>query len=198
MTGRADQSLLRSARQGSIEAFAELFEPLRATAVAVATRYVGTSDAEDVVMDAFLKAWQGLPQFRGQRLKSWLLQIVRRAALDRIRSRARRHSVSLDAPASGSPQHDPAQTPSRDISDPTAATPDETATQHETVRNVQLAMTQLSDLYRISLQLRYTDNLSYSEIADATGVSIGTVMSRLHNGKRRLRQLLASSYEATP
>jgi DNA-directed RNA polymerase specialized sigma24 family protein len=61
MSDRQPDSLLQRAQQGDIDAFTELFEPLRRRVYAVAVRLVGLSNAEDVVMDTYLKAWQGIP-----------------------------------------------------------------------------------------------------------------------------------------
>jgi RNA polymerase sigma-70 factor (ECF subfamily) len=190
MNYEMDESLLRRAQQGDMEAFATLFEPLRATALTVAARYVGRSDAEDVVMNAFLKAWQGVPSMRGRNLKGWLLQIVRHCALDIIRKRQRHPHQTLDAPyVTDGPTRE------QQIDDPTADSPGELAARHDDTHRVQLALGELPALYRISLLLRYADGLGYSEIAEATGVSIGTVMSRLHNGKRILRKQLTALNE---
>ena len=67
--------LLRRARRGDIDAFAELFDPLRGRIYAVAYRYVGPADAEDVVMDTFVQAWQALPAAENLPLKLRLLTI---------------------------------------------------------------------------------------------------------------------------
>jgi len=81
---------LERARKGDVEAFAEVFEALRPLVFSVANRLVGPNDAEDVVMETYLKAWQGLPRFRGKSsLKTWLYRISRNCSLDFIRSRQR-------------------------------------------------------------------------------------------------------------
>ncbi len=178
-------SLLDQAKSGDIEAFTRLFEPLRGNVFAIACRLIGAQDAEDVVMDTYLKAWKALPGFRGgASLKTWLAHIARNACLDRIRrvQTARAESMS---PA------DPAE-PARELSDPTLSTPDETVRSREIARLVRTALARLDEAHRTALQLRYVDDLSYAEIAAATGVRIGTVMSRLFNGKRKLRMIVDS------
>jgi RNA polymerase sigma-70 factor (ECF subfamily) len=180
--------LIRRARNGDMDAFAAVFEELRPMIYAVAYRLVGPNDANDVVMDTYLKAWQALPRFRGaSSLKTWLYRITNNCALDRIRrqQRERRHVVEDDPEATERPLTDPAQEGA-----------DEELARRETRDMVRRAMGRLGDLHRVALELRYSDGLSYAEIAAATGVSMGTVMSRLFNAKRKLRQAVAEETES--
>ena len=181
--GVAPQQLLEQARQGDVEAFATLFEAMRAKTFAVACRLVGPSEAEDVVMDSYLKAWQALPRFRGAaRLDTWLYRIVNNVALDRIRKRKRLRELPLTGDDEG--QREVA------LPDPDAPAPGERMQRQEVRTEVRHALRQLPDVHRIALELRFVDDLSYAQIAAATGVSIGTVMSRLFNAKRKLRTVL--------
>ncbi len=176
---------LEQARQGDMDAFAELFEPLRSKVHSVACRMVGPQDAEDIVMDTFLKAWQALPGFRGDAaLHTWLLRIARNRCLDVIRSRrAQPMKFELDAPAPGGDA--PVQ-----IHDPGQATPDELAANRLDARAAHAALATLDDVHREALLLKYEDGLSYAEIAAAQGVRIGTVMSRLFNARRKLARAM--------
>jgi RNA polymerase sigma-70 factor (ECF subfamily) len=186
-----DQALLEQARRGDAEAFARLFEPWRATLYSVACRLVGESDAEDVVMDTYLKAWRALPGFSGRSaLRTWLYRIAHNCALDCLR--ARRHTVSENE---GRERDDDGA--ARDWPDTKQRSPAEAVAGAEVTDLVGQAMAQLGDEHRTTLLLRFADELSYAEIAAATGVSIGTVMSRLFNGRRRLQRLLAE-LELTP
>jgi len=174
--------LLTKARQGDIEAFAALFEPLRARSFTIASRLVGPDDAPDVVMDAFLKAWKALPRFHGHsRLATWLYRIVWNCAADHRRSRLRRRETPL-------PEDEAGQT--LDLPDTAAENPAEKSAQADRVDLLQAAMERLPDAMRVTLLLRFADALSYREIAAATGVRIGTVMSRLFHGRRQLKRLL--------
>jgi RNA polymerase sigma-70 factor, ECF subfamily len=182
-------ALIRRARKGDADAFAEAFEPLRSMVYAVAYRLVGPDDAEDVVMQTYLKAWQAIPRFGGRSaLKTWLYRITRNCALDSLRSRGRRRErvlsqEELDGPAVQFP-------------DLSQATPDEIIARSETAAFVQAAMLGLSPEHRTALQMRFTDGMSYGEIAAATGVAIGTVMSRLFNAKRKLRVILENEADS--
>ena len=182
---RVVNPLLNRAREGDMEAFAELFEPLRGTIHAVALRVAGTDDAEDVVMDTFLKAWQGLPGYDGRAsLTTWLCRIARNRALDLRRRAAVRRAESLDA--APAPEHDAR------LVDVRAPTPAELADRAELSTDIEAAMARLPEAHRQVLLLRHVDGLRYAEIAAALGLSIGTVMSRLFYGRARLRRLLGA------
>lgn len=176
-------SLLDQAKRGDMEAFTRLFEPLRPRVFAVACRLVGPNDAEDVVMDTFLRAWKALPAFRGgSSLKTWLLRIARNRSLDVIRARHGGAMQSIgdeDAPADV-----------RNLTDAAQPLPGEELEVREMVGVLDSALGRLDPVHRATVLLRYADGLSYAEIAAATGVHIGTVMSRLFNGKRKLRALV--------
>ncbi|MCX7819095.1 MAG: sigma-70 family RNA polymerase sigma factor [Kiritimatiellae bacterium] len=174
-------SLLRRARAGDVEAFAALFEPLRPAVYAVARRLVGESDAEDVVMDTYLRAWTHLPGYRGgASLKTWLLRIARNACLDLLRRRSARPLASLS-------RESPDEPPVADVEDPTVSTPAELAGGRDAAAMLRAALARLDAPHRDVLVMRYEDGLSYAEIAAAMGLRIGTVMSRLFNAKRKLR-----------
>lgn len=171
---------MERARHGDMESFAELFEEVRPLVLAVAYRLVGPSDAEDVVMETYLKAWKALPRFGGRAsLRTWLCRIAHNCAVDLIRSR--RH---LDVPVAAG--GDGAGTEAGERPDPRQRTPAEIVANAETGALIQAALDQLGPEHRTALLLRFSDGFSYSEIAASTGVSIGTVMSRLFNGRRQL------------
>lgn len=187
---RDDRGLLDRARKGDADAFASLFEQYRPATFAVACRLAGDADAEDVVMQAYLKAWQALPGFDGRsELKTWLHRITHNCALDAVRSRRRRAELSLSS-------QDDDGTAIREIADETQVPPDETVARAELASDVRRALGRLPPEHRTALLLRFTDGLSYSEIAAATGVSIGTVMSRLFYGKRKLRGIVALEFQS--
>jgi len=170
-----------------MEAFAMLFEPCRQQALTVAARIVGADEAQDVVMDAFLKAWRALPAFNGHcRLSTWLFRIVWNCATDHVRLVKRRRESALPENENGA---------SMEPADPSAPPPDRQVIQRETESRLDKALEQLPDSLRITLLLRYADGFSYREIADAMGVRIGTVMSRLFHARQRLKRLLNDERE---
>ncbi len=177
------KTLLQQARDGDTEAFATLFEPIRPKIYAVAVRMVGHSDADDVVMDTYLKAWGALPRFGGRSaLSTWMCRIARNQAMDLLRKRQRLsqrevHGENAELLAAREP-------------DPKQPDATEQIMRLETQAHVREAVERIAEPHRTTLIMRFVDDLAYAEIAAAMGVSIGTVMSRLHNAKRKLKAAL--------
>lgn len=190
-----ETKLLAAAQGGDMEAFAALFEPMRRGLVRVAAGIVGDSEAEDVVMDALLKVWRALPGFRqSASVRTWTIRIVRNVALDALRSRTRRREVPLERESEG----EEGPSPVAELPDPSVVHPGEAMGAGEDREVVLRALGRLEGVHRQALELRYMDDLSYSEIAEATGVSIGTVMSRLFYAKRKLAKLLDRGADGEP
>ena len=184
------KKLLARARGGDMDAFAALFEGFRPLLHRLAYRLVGPNDCEDVVMDTYLKVWKALPGFRGRSsLKNWLCRVLRNCALDHLRQRQRRdarHVITHDTDDGPAPVLEA-------MPDETSPGPDRQAELSDLGTILSRAVAQLSIDHRTALLLREVDGFSYKEVAAATGVAVGTVMSRLFNAKRRLRQLLKES-----
>jgi RNA polymerase sigma-70 factor (ECF subfamily) len=173
---------LHAARNGSVDAFATIFEAFRPVVFSVALRLVGSAEADDVVMDTYIKAWKALPGFDARAsVKTWLFRITHNCALDHLRSRRRLREEPLPEFEDGEPIGLPLE------GEPG---PDEQVMRSELGQRIEQGMQQLPPVMRTTLLLRFADGLSYRDIATATGVSIGTVMSRIFNGRRRLQALL--------
>lgn len=184
MDSKRSKALLQEAKAGSVDAFAELFEALRPVLYGVAYRVVGPDDADDAVMETYLKAWRALPRFSERSsLKTWLFRIAHNCALDIIRGRSRRRERIL-------PEDEHDSRGIADLEDKRQATPAELLARNEQAGVIRKAVERLDDRHRETLLLRFADGLSYAEIAAATDVSIGTVMSRLFNARRKLRRLM--------
>ncbi len=184
------RELLSRAREGDMEAFAELFEEYRFFVFTIACRLAGSHDGEDVVMESFLKAWKALPQFQGRSsLKTWLAHITRNCALDFRRKSERQKSRELPA-VNENGESFLEQHPGG-----VAGNPSEQSVNRETAEIIESAMNRLAEEQRTTVTLREVDGLSYREIAAATDVNVGTVMSRLFYAKRKLRRLLREYYD---
>ncbi|MEJ5276697.1 MAG: RNA polymerase sigma factor [Thermogemmata sp.] len=177
----SDELLLaRWGQSGDPLAFALLFERHRTAAYRVAWRLLGNeADALDAVQEGFIKVLTQWHQFRGQsRFKTWLMRVVSRVALDIGRQRQRHNrceSWSRQADLQSS-MHSPRE---------------ERLDGEELRQQVQTALASLPALQRQALVLYVDGGLTYREIADVQGVSLGTVMSRLFHARRKLRALLA-------
>lgn len=183
MTNKEIKKKLLAASQGNADAFAELFEELRPMVYSIAIRYVGENDANDVVMDTYLKAWQAIPNFKFRSsLKTWLYRITYNCSQDHRKVINRHQKRIVNSKTEDAPIIEK-------IADPTEETPETISGKKDIIAVVRSALNKLADEYRVTLLMRYTDDMSYSEIAAATGVKIGTVMSRIFNGKRKLKSI---------
>jgi RNA polymerase sigma-70 factor (ECF subfamily) len=180
--GPSDEELLAGAVAGDQAAREELFRRHRQIAYRVAYRLLGNeADALDAVQDGFVKALLHLPKFQGRSsFKTWLLRVVSNAALDLGRQRGRRDSLAAEA----------REHRAQDVGD--APAPDRGLELEDLRRQLQRALDQLPPAQRQTFVLHAEADLSYREVADVLGISIGTVMSRLFYARQRLRTLLDS------
>jgi RNA polymerase sigma-70 factor (ECF subfamily) len=178
-----DEALLTRAVKGDREALEELFRRYRLVAYRVAYRLLGNeADALDAVQDGFVKALTHLPGFQGRStFKTWLLRVVSNASLDLGRQRGRRETVPLDAFGQRE----------REGIEPITLPDPAVGLQREDLRHkLQEALAQLPDAQRRTFVLHAEAELSYREVADVLGISIGTVMSRLYYARQKLRAYL--------
>ena len=133
-------------------------------------------DAQDVVQDAVLRALRYFEGYREGDARAWLLAIVRNCCMTWLRrDRGAKHVISLDADAPA--VADPRETDARAI-------------QRSERAALARALDALPDEFREVVVLREIQELSYKEISDVVGVPIGTVMSRLARGRKRLASAL--------
>ena len=178
---RTDEELVDSARQGDEEAFAAFVRRHTATVHRWMARAVGEADADDMTQDVFLKAYRGLPRFRGEAPpRAWLASIADNAVKNRYRSRSRFRRIfagSTDA----RPDLDPPET---------APGPEENARAGESRRLVTEALRRLEPEFRMPVVLRDLEEWSYDEIAVSLALPVGTVKSRIARGRGQLKDIL--------
>jgi RNA polymerase sigma-70 factor, ECF subfamily len=142
-------------------------------------------DAEDVVQEAFLRAFSGLESMRSENAKPWLLTIVRNTSMTWIkRNRSAAATIGFE----------------QALEDPIERSPDPEeilliSCDREQVRQ---ALEQLPMDFREAIVLREMEDLSYREISAIVGVPLGTVMSRLSRGRDWLRRVLSSPKPVKP
>ena len=175
--GRRDESETRLGKADA-ERFRALVLPHLDAAYGFA-RYLARDPtvAEDIVQDAFVKAYRAFPGFRGGDPRAWLFAIVRSTFLSLARSRASWASAE-EAP----------DTPSD------ADSPEAVLVRQGEVATVRAAIEALPEPFRETLVLRELEELSYRQIAEVSGVPVGTVMSRL----ARARQMLTAALREEP
>ncbi len=187
----SDEQLLERTAAGDRTALDELFRRYRQPAYRVAHRLLGNeADALDAVQEGFIKALTHLQGFQGRSsFKTWLLRVVSNASLDLGRQRGRRETLSLDVARegdSGETVHE------RLLSADEAGLGLERA---DLRGQLDRALATLSAPQRQAFVLYADAGLSYREVADVMGTSIGTVMSRLYYARQKLRAHLSAGRE---
>jgi RNA polymerase sigma-70 factor, ECF subfamily len=179
---RRDLLLLERAREGDLNAFNDLVVCYQDMLFALVVRMVPDRDqASDAVQEAFFSAYRNMNGFRGGSVKSWLSRIAINAAMDTQRLRKRR-------PSEPYPElEDETWQPPADAS----ADPVTTSLTSERHRVLNAALAKITDDQRAAIVLYDVEGYDYAEIAEMTGVSVGTVKSRIHRGRLALRSLLA-------
>ncbi len=183
---RRDLILIEGARAGELNAFNDLVLCYQDFLYALVARMVPDLDqANDAVQEAFFSAYRNLGSFRGGSVKSWLSRIAINAAMDTQRARKRR-------PVQPYPElEDEAwQPPAGDEADPERLT-----LSAEQTRALAAALAGITADQRTAIVLFDIEGYDYAEIAEMTGVSLGTVKSRIHRGRLALRSLLAGRME---
>lgn len=175
------------ARQGDRAAFRSWLEATSGTVFRVALRMLGdVQAAEDVTQETFVRAWQRFASLKDSGASlGWVCRIARNVATDRLRRPSRRESFLMDAPLARGGLLDR-------LPHPGTGPEDEALSQEECVR-VRAAMTALAPKQRTVLLLKEVEGMSYEEIATAMGIPRGTVESRIHRARARLKKALERS-----
>jgi len=175
-----EEVLVALARDGDEHAFGELVTRYQALAARVARFVAPGVDVDDVVQEAFVKAFRGLPKFRaGEPFAPWLLSIVANETKNLLRSRHRRNALALRLSAL----------------EPDAATPDapfDEAAASERRARLLAAVNALPDRERQALVCRYFLDLSEAETAQVLQWPLGSVKSRTSRALGRLRGLFVT------
>lgn len=177
----SDLDLIRRSKDGDLDAFNGLVERYQGQVFNVAIRILGSgASADDATQETFIAAYGAIGKFRGDNIRAWLLRIAKNKCYDMMRSMRRRPADSLDdmpyEPTSTAASANP--------------TPEEEAMRGELAAAIQRAIMSLPRDQRAVVVFVDVQGLSYGEAAEAAGVSIGTVKSRLSRGRRTVRDYL--------
>jgi RNA polymerase sigma-70 factor (ECF subfamily) len=185
-----DDDLIRATIGGDDEAFRVLVERYKARAFGVVVGIVGNrDDALDVVQDSFVKAFYKLKEFRfGSNFYTWFYRLLVNQAIDRWRKVSRSAEVPFDE---GWLTEE--TTPPESFSHP--ATPEDLFANRELGEALHKAVAALSEHHRAVILLREVEGMAYEDIAKTLKCSIGTVMSRLHYAREKLKAALAGQRE---
>lgn len=179
MDQQADEiTLIEQALDGDRDAFSQLMHRYAGAVYGLAYRMLGTAqDAEDASQEIFLRVYMNLNRFdQTRRFSTWLLSIASNYCVDRLR-RQRLNLANLDDVAFTlvSPQRGP----------------EGHSIQREQREAVQQALASIPEGYRLVTILRYWHDLSYQEIAEATGLTESTIKTRLHRARHMIADRLS-------
>ena len=185
-----DLRLVDSLRDGDENAYEQLLLRFQQPVYALALRLLDDpSEAFDVVQEVFLKVFRNIGNFRGQStLKTWIYRITVNEAHNARRwfFRHRRREVELDT--------DPDATRNwKETIPDRSRSPFDVASEREQHVMIEAALDRINPIFREAVVLRDITDLSYEEIAEVLGVSLGTVKSRILRGREALKEELAGS-----
>jgi RNA polymerase sigma-70 factor (ECF subfamily) len=175
-----DEELVHRSQAGDTEAFGALVTKYRAKIFTILYGMVrNEDDAWDLAQEGFLKAWRSIHQFQGRSsFYTWLYRLTVNLAIDSLRRKGRRVEVELDDAI-------PSSLPS----------PHANYRLTEIRQHINAALAVLSPEHRAVIVLKEIEDLQYQEIAEVLNVSVGTVMSRLFYGRKKLQSILRPTYD---
>ena len=191
-----DRDLVERARQRDVAAFEQLVARYRSKVYGLAVRMMqDSSDAEEIVQETFLSAWQNLPSFRGESaFGSWLYRICANYCLMRLRRKKVETSEAEAQQQLPEPRFDSDGTllaaPSYDWTRGT----EEKALDNELRVAIERATDALPAEHRTVFLLKDIEGLSYEEIAEALGTTVPAIKSRLHRARLALREAIDAFY----
>jgi RNA polymerase sigma-70 factor, ECF subfamily len=183
-TNRSDEELVARATAGDLESFNQLVRRWERPIFALAYRTLGREeDARDVVQDAFLRAYRGLPRFKGEaKFSSWLYRITLNLCRDWIRRERRAPIVPAPAGADPNTFADEQASPATSV--------EELVGRQQMSEAVAQAMAELPEDQRTAILMKEYHGLTFQEIADTLQCPLSTVKTRLYQGLSVLRRRL--------
>lgn len=190
-TGFDETTLVARARQGDNRAFAELVKHYEAKIFRLAQHITqNREDAEDVLQETFLKAYEHLDQFQGNsKFYTWIVRIGVNQALMKLRRRRTDKSVSLDETIDTGEDTVVREVAAWDED------PEQQFSREELGEILESAIQSLAPTYRSVFLLRDVDDLSTEETAEALGLSVPAVKSRLLRARLQLREKLTRHFK---
>jgi RNA polymerase sigma-70 factor (ECF subfamily) len=190
MSERAsERRLIEACQRGDREAFRELFDAHKDRVWTVALRFTGDEGAaRDVTQQVFLKLFTSIAGFRHEsNFKTWLYRLVANECMDEFRKR--RRLIPLDFFHSDARDEDCGEVEMRDWRQEPLQ--EDQLARLEVSEAVLAALAQLKPKLRMAIVLKYFEDLSYEQMAETLGCSMGTVASRLNRGHKELARKLA-------
>lgn len=181
MSAITDGDLVTRAIHGREDGFEELVRRYQRPIAAYVYRMVGDYDAAlDLTQEVFIKIYGSLSRYRPEyKFSTWIYKIAHNAAVDHLRRYSTREQ-SLTGETDGATYDLPIES--------TKPTPEQESERRERRAEIESVVDQLSPAYRELVVLRHSHDLSYDEIAEVTGLPLGTVKNRLFRAREVMRQ----------
>ncbi len=189
-----DRELIREAQQGNKQAFRTLVELHQRKVFAVALSMVrDENDATEISQEAFFRVYRSLDQFKGSSsFFTWIYRIVFNLCIDHLRRVGRREAEFVDGRDDYLEAADASQSPL--LANLEGSDPFRVARRREIGQRLREALEALPPYHQGVILMREWEGMSYEEMAQAMGVSTGTIMSRLFHARRKLQTALADLY----
>ncbi|MBP7053451.1 MAG: sigma-70 family RNA polymerase sigma factor [Phycisphaerae bacterium] len=193
--GYSDENLIAAHLKGDPTAFRELVRRYGDGVLGYLCHMTGNRDqAEDLFQETFKRVHEKAHTFRGEGFKSWLFTIATRVTIDGARRRKRRMTISLDQETDCDEQ---TGSQLAAVADENVASPADELLRQEQKEQVRKAVESLPTGQRATLILAYYQQLSYREVAEALGCSVGAVKTQMSRALATLAQRLPDSIGAT-
>jgi RNA polymerase sigma-70 factor, ECF subfamily len=181
LNGVVDSELVAKALTGREENFEELVRRYQRPIAAYVFRMVGDYDsALDLTQEVFIKVYGSLSRYRSEyKFSTWIYRIAHNAAIDHLR-RSSTRDQSLTSEADGFQYELPIKS--------SKPTPEQESERRERRIEIETVVSQLPHVYRDLILLRHSQDLSYDEIAEVTGLPLGTVKNRLFRAREMMRE----------
>lgn len=176
----ADGELVQSALAGRESGFEELVRRYQRPIAAYVYRMVGDYDsALDLTQEVFIRVYGSLSRYRAEfKFSTWIYKIAHNASIDYLRRGATRETTT------GAADDDRSAVESRRL------TPEQESERNERCSEIEMVVRMLPPAYRELIVLRHSNDLSYDEISEVTGLPLGTVKNRLFRAREAMRDLL--------
>ncbi|GJQ63903.1 MAG: RNA polymerase sigma24 factor [Melioribacteraceae bacterium] len=189
LTTLTDEELIKEFQDfNTLEAYEILVKRYKDPLTNFVYRFVGDKDVcTDIVQDTMIKFYLNKDSYKSfAKFSTWIYTIAGNLAKNELKRRKRRTILSL---------HNDDEEKSLQIEDKSFIMPDRATDNQIKSGMIQKALLKVKEVYREVVILRDIQNLSYEEIAEITGLSIGTVKSRINRGRTQLQKLLSNIYK---
>ncbi|WP_036224425.1 RNA polymerase sigma factor [Mesoaciditoga lauensis] len=179
-----DLKFIRDLKRGEPEAYKKLYDEHVSKIGRIAKSYLGVDDVEDVIQEVFIKVYKNIKKFRGDSaLSTWIYRITVNVCKDML---AKKHRKKEILTSFGLEEDDEKTFP-----EPVEETrPSDEFLKEVSSEEIRRAIDSLSQEDRLLITLREIEGMSYAEIADVVEKPIGTVKSKLHYARERLKDIL--------